>query len=219
MRDRNTETLHEQPAQMAPRSRTRIPASPAYRVSLQLAHGLVAALITICGAGFASVVRAEPEEPARLLALASAGVPVRLTLDDTLDQSRVAPAFGSVLLGYALPGGRLRHGFGAALSWNMGHEGGYTTPVYAADQFALMPSYLAHYTFNPDVFGIGHVGVPILVRGGPSVGLEVGAAIAYRVFAGTGVFAGIDLDGFLGLGFNLLASFELGVVIDYEVLP
>jgi hypothetical protein len=158
-------------------------------------------------------------DPARFLTMASAGVPLRLTLDKTLDQSRIAPAFGNVMLGYALPGGRFRHGFGVGLSWNLGHEGGYTAPVYADDQFALMPAYLAYYKLNADVFGVGHAGVPILVRGGPSAGFEIGAAIAYRIFAGTGVFAGIDLDAYSALGFNLLASLELGIVIDYEVLP
>ena len=154
-----------------------------------------------------------------MLGMVSAGVPLRLTLDASLDQERLAPAFGNVLLGYVLPGGALRHGFGVGLSWNISHDGGYTTPVYAAEQFALMPSYLAYYTVNTDVFAIAHAGVPILVRGGPVAGFELGAMIAYRVFAGTGVFAGIDLDAYGGLGFNLLASLELGIVIDYEVLP
>jgi hypothetical protein len=159
------------------------------------------------------------DDPAHMLGMLSIGAPLRLTLDKSLDQSRIAPAFGNVLLGYALPGGRLRHGFGVGLSWNLGHDGGYTTPVYAADQFALMPSYLAYYELSRDVFAIAHAGVPILVRGGPVAGVELGALIAYRVFAGSGVFAALDVDGYGGLGFNLLASLELGIVIDYEVLP
>jgi hypothetical protein len=187
------------------------------RIRTRTAFAAVA-LIAILGA--VPHVRAESaDEPARILALVSAGVPLRLTLDKTLGQNRSAPAFGNVMVGYALAGGQLRHGFGLGLSWNLGHDGGYTTPVYAADQFALMPSYLAHYTFSEDFFGIGHVGLPILVRGGPSAGLEVGAAIAYRVFAGTGVFAALNLAGFVGVGLNLLTSLELGIVVDYEVLP
>lgn len=157
--------------------------------------------------------------PGRLLALGSIGVPLRLTLDNNLGQSRFAPAYGNVLLGYALAGERLRHGFGLGVSWNLGHDGGYTEPVYAGEQISLMPSYLAHYTLNTDVFAIGHVGVPILVRGGPSAGIELGAAIAYRVVAGAGIFAQLNLDGFVARGLNLLASLELGVVIDWEVLP
>jgi hypothetical protein len=167
--------------------------------------------------------RAQAEEartdPGRLLGYAAIGVPLRLTVDSALGQDRVAPAFADVLVGYALPGGQFRHGFGLGLSWNMGHDGGYTTPVYAADQFVLMPAYLAHYTLNPDVFALGHVGVPILVRGGSSAGVEIGALLAYRVLAGLGVFGAVNLDGFVAESFNLLASFEVGVVVDYEVLP
>jgi hypothetical protein len=169
-----------------------------------------------------SIARAQDaavDDPSRIIGMLSAGVPLRLTLDKTLDQSRIAPAFGNVLLGYELSGGRLRHGVGVGLSWNLGHEGGYTTPVYAGDQLALMPAYLAYYQVNADVFSIAHIGIPILVRGGSSAGLELGAMIAYRLTAGAGVFAGLDLDAYNALGFNLLASLELGVVIDYEVLP
>jgi hypothetical protein len=169
----------------------------------------------------ASRARAEDArtDPGRLLGYGAIGIPLRLTVDSTLGQSRVAPAFADVFVGYALPGGRLRHGFGLGLSWNLGHDGGYTAPVYAGDQFALMPAYLAHYTLTPDVFALGHVGLPILVRGGPSAGLEIGAALAYRLLAGVGVFAAVNLDGFVADSLSLLASFELGVVFDYEVLP
>lgn len=155
----------------------------------------------------------------RLLTLISGGAPLRLTVDRSLGQDRVGPMFGSVLLGYMLPGGRLQHGFGVGASWNATHDGGYTTPVYAFDQVALMPSYLGYYQLNPDLFSIGHIGLPVLVRGGPSMGVQVGAALAYRVLSGTGIFAGIDLNSHIARGFNLFASLELGVVIDYEVLP
>lgn len=212
MRERNTETsVHRQRL-----------ASLAWAVGLWML--LVAASVrtyaqdseqSLDGAGSEDI----PSDPPRMLALLSAGVPLRLTLDRKLDQSRIAPAYGNLLLGYTLSGGRLRHGFGVGASWNFGREGGYTTPIYAGDQVALMPSYLAYYNLNQDVFALGHVGVPFLVRGGTSVGVEVGAAIAHRVFAGSGVFAAINLDAYGATGFNVLASLELGVVIDYEVLP
>jgi len=189
------------------------------RVSLGVRVLGALALLFASGVQAQSADAADPSDPPRMLGLISAGVPLRLTLDSKLDQSRIAPAYGSLLLGYALSGERLRHGFGVGASWNMGHEGGYTTPVYAGDQITLMPSYLAYYSLNPDVFGIAHVGVPFLVRGGTSLGFEIGAALAYRVFAGSGVFAALNLDVFRAVGFNLLASLELGVVIDYEVLP
>ena len=216
MRERYTETagFHR------PRRRRPPPHAPG-----QTSWALGLLMLLLAGAGALSTARAEdgsaehPGDPPRMLALLSAGVPLRLTLNEKLDQSRLAPTYGNLLLGYALGGERLRHGFGVGASWNFGHEGGYTTPVYAGDQVALMPSYLAYYTLNTDVFALGHVGVPFLVRGGTSLGLELGAALAYRVFAGSGVFAAVNVDAYGAAGFNLLASLELGVVIDYEVLP
>jgi hypothetical protein len=203
-----------------PRSvRSRLPEADNARTTLRLlAHLACAALIGLS----CSSVRADASEsrdPPRLLLLGSVGIPLRLTVSDKYGQERWGPAFGNVMLGYALPGGRFRHGFGLGVSWNFGHDGGYTDPVYAGDQIALMPAYLAYYTLNTDVFAFGHVGLPILLRGGPSAGLELGGALAYRVLAGAGVFARVDLDAYSAGTFSLFASFELGVVIDYEVLP
>jgi hypothetical protein len=200
MRERNTETL-----------------------PCRTTTGLLA-LCLLLPLAWVGIAQAQPAadsraETPRMLALVSGGASLRLTLDSDLGQERLGPVFGDVLLGYMLPGGRLQHGFGVGVSWNATHDGGYTTPVYAFDQIALMPAYLAYYHFDPDVFGIGHIGLPVLVRGGPSAGLEVSAAIAYRVLAGTGVFAGVALNSHVAHGFSLFASLELGVVIDYEVLP
>ena len=159
------------------------------------------------------------EQPPHYLVLGSAGVPLRLTLDDKFGQTRFAPAFVQIAFGYALPGGRLRHGFSASVAWNLTRDGGYIDPLYGGDQFVLTPSYLAYYTLNTDVIALGHVGLPIVVRGGRSVGLEIGAALAYRVSAGSGLFAELDVDAFGAGTFALLASLQLGVMIDYEVLP
>jgi len=158
-------------------------------------------------------------EPAHWVAFGGLGLPLRLTVDDDLDQSRFAPVYAQLTAGYVLSGGRLRHGFGIGVSWNFGHDGGYTEPVYTGDQLALMPTYLAYYKWHPDVSSIAHAGIPVLVRGGPNVGLEAGALVAYRILAGTGVYAELNLAGWWGVGFNLLASLTLGVMFDYEVLP
>jgi hypothetical protein len=204
---------------------SRVPLSEAVdvrpaRPALRFGNALCGALIALsCACATLHAQDVDLQAPARLLVLGSAGLPLRLTLSDKFAQKRLAPGFGNVLLGYALPGDRFRHGFGVGVTWNLSHDGGYTDPIYAGDQIALMPAYLAYYQLNTDVFAIGHVGVPILVHGGPSAGLEVGAAIAYRVLAGAGLFAQLDLDGYGAGTFSLLASLELGVVIDYEVLP
>jgi len=211
MRERNTET--------SPRFH-----DPQRRVSCGAAvRALILALcaLELCWSGAASAQAqvTESSPMPRMLTLISGGAPLRLTVDRELGQERLGPLFGNVMLGYVLPGGRLQHGFGVSASWNATHDGGYTTPVYAFDQVAVMPAYLAYYHLSPDVFSFGHIGVPVLVRGGPRAGLQIGAALAYRVFAGTGVVAGVDVNSHIARGFNLFASLELGVVIDYEVLP
>lgn len=174
-------------------------------------------IVTRAAAVFAQDESAE--QPPHYLALVSAGIPMRLTVTDQFDQSRVAPAFNEVLLGYALPGGRTRHGFGLGVSWILTHDGGYTDPLYAGEQIAIMPAYLVYHTLNTDVIGVGHVGIPILVRGGRAAGLEAGAALMYRLFAGAGLFAEVDLDAYAAGEVALLASLELGAMIDFEVLP
>jgi hypothetical protein len=193
-----------------------VPLSIVFRCLARLA---VLGAFALSGAARAQEQEEEREQPPHYLALVSAGVPLRLTVADKFDQSRIAPAFNDVFVGYAFAGGRTRHGFGLGVSWNLTHDGGYTDPLYAGDQFAVMPAYMAYHTLNTDVIGIGHVGVPFLVRGGRAAGLEVGAALAYRLFAGAGLFAELDLDAWAAGEVALLASLELGVVIDFEVLP
>jgi hypothetical protein len=189
-----------------------------WRARLGVALSLSAAIAWL-PVGHARADSADASQPAHYLLMGSAGVPMRLTLDKTFGQTRFAPAFGQVLLGYALPGGRLRHGFGAGVSWNVSHDGGYVDPLYAGDQFAIMPAYLAYYTLNTDVIALGHAGLPIVVRGGRGAGLELGGALAYRLLAGAALFAELDLDAYTAGSFSLLASLQLGVMIDYEVLP
>jgi hypothetical protein len=232
MRERNTET--------SPRQATHLQ-RPRQPGATRAVFRALCVLLPVCWCGIAQgqeqaaheASEAEAEEAEtgesaddalaaptpRMLGMISGGGSLRLTVDSRLGQERLGPVYGSVLLGYVLPGSRLQHGFGVGTSWNATHDGGYTTPVYALEQIAVMPAYVGYYQLGADAFSIGHIGLPILVRGGPSAGLELGAALAYRVFAGTGVFAGVNLNSHLARGFNLFASLELGLVIDYEVLP
>jgi len=159
--------------------------------------------------------------PPRYLALGSAGVPLRLTVNEDYGQDRIAASYMDVLAGYVLPGAGYRHGFGAGLSWNIGHDGGYVSPIYTADQWVLMPAYLAYLPLGRDVLVLGHAGVPIVLSGGSGFGLEVGAALAYHLVAGGGIFAEVDLSGYAAgdAGATLLVSLEAGILLNYEVLP
>jgi hypothetical protein len=170
----------------------------------------------------AASAQAQTKEPARYVLSASAGLPLRITRASELGQSQLAPAYADTLVGYVLPGPRgYRHGFGVGAAMNLARDGGYVLPVYAAQQLALMPAYLGYYDLGRDLLALGHLGLPLLVSGGRSFGLEAGFMFGYRWLAGAGVFAQLDLDAFAGAQsrVNLLASFALGIVVDYEVLP
>jgi hypothetical protein len=160
-------------------------------------------------------------EPPRYLATLSGGAPLRLTRNEDFDQGSFAPAFVDALFGYVpAAGGRLRHGFGLGASLNLSEDGGFTEPVDAGSQLVLMPAYLLHADFEADLFALGHAGIPILLTGDQTAGVELVAAVGYRLFAGAGAFAELGLGTFVGAGsMHASASLELGIFVDYEVLP
>jgi hypothetical protein len=192
-----------------------------------LARALAACVAALAAWVGTTVARAQdstlPAQPARYLTQLSSGLPLRLNLHEDLGQDRVAPAFAQVGLGYLLPAvARYHHGFALSAAMNLSRDGGYAEPVYAGEQLVLTPSYLGSVDVYRDVPLYAHLGLPILVgAGGRSFGLEVGAALGYRLLAGAGLFAQLDLDSFVGsrATLDLIASVSLGVVLEYEVLP
>jgi hypothetical protein len=160
-------------------------------------------------------------DPPRYVALASAGVPLRLTVQEDFGQERIGASYIDLLAGYVLPGGSYRHGFGLGVSWNLSHDGGYVAPIYTADQIVIMPAYLGYVPLSRDFVMLAHLGVPIVVRGGVGPGLEVGSSFVFHLLAGAGIFAEIDLAGYAAgdASVSVLASAEAGIAINYEVLP
>jgi len=160
--------------------------------------------------------------PARYLASSAVGIPLRLNRNAEFGQSQLAPTFLDAMGGYVLPGGtRFRHGAGLGLSFNLAHDGGYTEPVRPWTQIVATPSYLVYWDGNADLYGVGHVGVPILLHGGTTAGAEIGAALGYRLLAGFGSFAQAGFDLFPGASSSVHLTFSLsvGLFLDYEVLP
>lgn len=159
----------------------------------------------------------------RFIAALSSGLPLRLTLADDLAQQRLAPAFVDGLFGYALSSSwRYQHGVGLGVSSNVQDDGGYTEPVHAGEQLVLMPAYLGYLPLSADAPLLLHLGLPVLLGpAGRSFGLEAGAALGYRLLAGASVFCELDLSTYVGARATLhaLASLELGVLLEYEVLP
>ncbi|HET6339997.1 MAG TPA: hypothetical protein VFG30_42605 [Polyangiales bacterium] len=160
-------------------------------------------------------------DPPRYVALASAGMPLRLTVQEEYGQDRLGASYVDLLAGYVLPGASYRHGFGIGVSWNLSRDGGYVAPIYTADQIVIMPAYLGYVPLTRDFVMLAHLGVPIVVRGGVGPGLEIGSAFLFHLLAGAGIFAEVDLTGFAAgdASVSVLASLEAGIAINYEVLP
>jgi hypothetical protein len=161
-------------------------------------------------------------EPARYLATLAVGAPLRLARNVEFDQGPIGPVYADGLGGYVLSSNaRVRHGVGVGGSLNLSEEGGFTEPVPIASQIVIMPAYLVYWAADEAWFGLGHVGIPILAAGGRSVGLELGFGAAWRWLAGFGAYAEAALGAFAGAASTVhpSVSLELGVFVEYEVLP
>jgi hypothetical protein len=180
-------------------------------------------LVCLCLTGAASV-RADsaPVTLPRYLTALSVGLSMRLSVDETFDQKRLAPVFADALAGYVFGSDTaFAHGVGLGLSLNLSEDGGFTEPVGVMQQLVVMPAYLLYWNLAPELFAFGHAGVPIAVTNGVSAGAEIGAALGYRLLAGVGVYteAGVEVFGGANSTLNPALSLEVGLFLDSEVLP
>lgn len=160
-------------------------------------------------------------DPWRLMGLLSVGAPLRLTRRADLGQQTFAPPFIDVSGVLLLPGqGHFRHGPVLGLSANMLDDGGFYAPVDPFTQWVALIGYGATYAWGQDLFALAHLGMPFDLGASGSVGMELSVALAYRVLAGIGGFTALsaDLFGAEG-GVSAISALEVGVFIDYEVLP
>ena len=110
----------------------------------------------------------------------------------------------------------LQHG--AFFSWSEALSG--------VPQTVITPSYIALYR-GPHPFMLwGRAGVPIILGPDPNAGFELAASFAYFVTARIGATASLVGSGYYGAGtrevkaaFYPVLSGQLGLVVDYEVLP
>lgn len=150
-----------------------------------------------------------------------AGLPVRLRRDRRLGQGRLAPVYGELFAGYLFPGTTLLHGLGVTATLGLSEDGGFVEPVEALSQALVGPTYALAMDLDPALLTMVRVTVPVSLVGDLSAGLDVSAMAGYRVFAGAGVYAEASLSAFVGLSGRIypLAALEIGLMIDYEVLP
>lgn len=110
----------------------------------------------------------------------------------------------------------LQHGF--FFSWSEALSG--------VPQSVITPSYVAVYR-GPHPFMVwGRAGVPVILSPDPNAGVELAASFAYFVTARLGVAASLVGSGYYGAGtwevqaaFYPVLSAQLGLIVDYEVLP
>lgn len=184
------------------------------------------------------------EDPLRIQAFAGFGAGVRplRNLDQPFQQQFATPLYIDVGGAVFLPGGDLRHGAGLTVSTNVSDDPSSSDPMDAVStraltQWSLTPSYhllLPLWRWLPDmehdILQIqGRLGVPLVVGSSLSgdgsvdfaLGVEVGAAINWKLLAGLGVYAEIQATIYGGQSDTLhpVISMDIGLLFDYEVLP
>ncbi len=163
--------------------------------------------------------------PLRILVSAGAGSTLRIINDLSLSQERLGPSFLDVAGSVVFPGaGLLRHGVTLAISTNLNGEGPPPPDDNGIDpitQWTLTPSYLAYLRFGDDVVLSGRAGVNLTVATYFVPGLELSAGATYLFTAGLGAYAELSANLAFGVASepSPTASVEVGLMIDYEVLP
>jgi len=191
-------------------------------MALRMVCGLVIALVSsaaVCRAQEGGYGREQP--PPHAFAAVSVGAPLRITRNVDFDQEVLAPVFVDALFGYTLWTRGWQHGVGLGASLNLNADGGFTEPVGVADQLVLMPAYLGYHPLNDDFALLGHLGVPIVLGEATTAGVELALGGGHRWLAGVLAYAEAGASMFLGAGqtANVMLSLELGIMLDYEVLP
>lgn len=130
----------------------------------------------------------------------------------------------------SLTAGYLDLGVGAALGDPHGLQHGAVLHLSIATngvrQEVLSASYLALHPLGREWLGFARLGVPVVLEPDVSVGTELGVGATYLVSSGLGVNAELVSSLFFGAAtwehdpniFPVL-SLQLGVWVDYEVLP
>lgn len=188
---------------------------------MRFVAALVLASAFALGAASARAQDGDIAPPPHAIAALSIGAPLRITRNVDFDQELLAPVFVDALFGYTLWTRGWQHGLGLGVSLNMTDDGGFTEPVGVADQLVLMPAYLGYHPLNDDIALLGHLGVPIVLGDTSTAGVELALGGGYRFLAGVLAYAEAGASMFIGSDTtaNVMVSLELGVMLDYEVLP
>jgi len=172
------------------------------------------------GYGWGEDAEADVTDPLRIFGTVGIGTSIRFLQDLDYAQERFAPAFLDFWGGVVLPGSSFRHTLGAQLALNLSGDGSAAIGVDPASQFVIGPTYGLYIPLDDWVL-FPKFTVPFAVSPEFSVGFELSALAAYRFLAGVGAYAEIGVSMWIGEAASIhpLVSGELGIMIDYEVLP
>jgi len=163
-----------------------------------------------------------PSEPPRVVVEVGGGLSLRIVQNIDYAQERAAPGFVDVFGAFVFgTGSVLRHGVGLSMSLNVSGDGSVDVGVDPGQQFVLGPAYLAYLRFDPDLVLTGKVLALFAVTPGLAPGVELALGGSYLVTAGLGPYVELSTSLYLGEANTVhpIASAEIGLFVDYEVLP
>lgn len=167
----------------------------------------------------------------RVFASLGIGGTIRILSYDTLAQERFAPSYLQLRGGYFFEGdGIAQHGLVLGLSPALSDDGtldpmGPPDPhgVTAFRQWTIAPAYMVRLIPEGDLGdwfqATGRFGVPLALGDQFSWGLELGLGMLVKPLEGLGIYGEIDLSTYFAQDTHPLLSFEIGIALDYEVLP
>ncbi len=173
----------------------------------------------------------EPKDPLRIIGGIGGGLSLRLARNLDFQQERFAPAFLDLYAGLILPGARgFRHGFTVGVSANLSGDGSFSLGMDPFEQFTITPGYIGRIQLDDspvaDFLLLLKVGIPLTVSPDFAPGLEVGIGATYLFLTGLGIYAEVSASAFMGgdspsgsFTIHPLLSGELGIYVDFEVLP
>ncbi|MCB9591528.1 MAG: hypothetical protein H6719_02240 [Sandaracinaceae bacterium] len=186
---------------------------------------------------------ASSDDPLRIMGYVGGGVGFRLlaNLDcPVFCHSFLAPAYLDLGAAVYLPGREVRHGVGLYLSTGLSQDNGIdasSAGQLPLTQWVITPSYQLLLPLWRLLDGMDRdelqvqirVGIPLVLGqglGDPgrvdfTFGGELAAAIHYKLLAGFGIYAEVQLDVYGGINDTVhpLVAIDAGLLFDYEVLP
>lgn len=161
---------------------------------------------------------------ARAFVSAGVGGTVRLLNYENLNQGRMAPSYLQLRGGYFFEGeGMFQHGVVLGIATALEGDGTDLYGVSPFGQWTLAPAYMIRIIPEGDLGDwfqpTGRIGIPLSFGEQFSWGWEAGLGALFKPLAGVAIYGEIDISMYFAADYHPLLSFEIGLAVDYEVLP